>query len=263
MARFSIDENGNNQQEQHSYPTLPLAKLQKLETLSLYYNLPEAAIICTKCGFALSPKRASEHPGKKHGIARSAPHGLKPLLSSLNLPDPDTLALTSDGSRPHPYLMVQVASSCKHCGLRSASEKVLADHLRAKHRDKLELATGKQTRQHRLRDHIQQGVLFQSWTFNNTRRSWLVGADRHFGGRSVLILSNNLPKSCLQRNMPVWRISRAAIRDCLRVRHRPLLPSRPTGCGAQAGKRYSKMRVTIFLSRSRSYPTAGLTVLCR
>ncbi|KAM6513637.1 hypothetical protein FALCPG4_016020 [Fusarium falciforme] len=168
-----------------SYPTLPLAKLQKLERLSLYYNLPEAAIICTKCGFALSPKRASEHPGKKHGIARSARHGLKPLLSSLNLPDPDTLALRSDGSRPHPYLTVQVASSCKHCGLRSASEKVLADHLRAKHRDKLELATGKQTRQHRLRDHIQQGVLFQSWTFNNTRRSWLVGADGHFGGRSV------------------------------------------------------------------------------
>ncbi|KAJ3454554.1 hypothetical protein MRS44_013154 [Fusarium solani] len=93
MARFSIDENGNDQQEQHSYPTLPLAKLQKLETLSLYYNLPEAAIICTKCGFALSPKRASEHPGKKHGIARSARHGLKPFLSSLNLPDPDALAL--------------------------------------------------------------------------------------------------------------------------------------------------------------------------
>ncbi|KAH7243761.1 hypothetical protein B0J15DRAFT_428922, partial [Fusarium solani] len=185
MARFSIDENGNDQQEQHSYPALPLAKLQKLERLGLYYNLPEAAIICTKCGFALSPKRASEHPGKKHGIARSARHGLKPLLSSLNLPDPDTLALRSDGSRPHPYLTVQVASSCKHCGLRSASEKVLADHLRAKHRDKLELATGKQTRQHRLRDHIQQGVLFQSWTFNNTRRSWLVGADGHFGGRSV------------------------------------------------------------------------------
>lgn len=185
MARFSIDANGTVQPEQHSYPTLPLAKLQKLETLSLYYNLPEAAIICTKCGFALSPKRASEHPGKKHGIAKSARHGLKPLLSSLNLPDPDSLAPRSDGSRPHPYLTVQVASSCRHCGLRSASEKVLADHLKAKHRDKLELATGKQARQHRLRDHIQQGVLFQSWTFNNTRRSWLVAADGHFGGRSV------------------------------------------------------------------------------
>jgi hypothetical protein len=85
MARSSVHE-------QRSHPILPPAKLQKLERLSLYYNLPEAAIICTKCGFALSPKRASEHPGKKHGIARSARHGLKLLLSSLNLPDPDTLA---------------------------------------------------------------------------------------------------------------------------------------------------------------------------
>jgi hypothetical protein len=32
---------------QESHPTLPPAKLQKLERLSLYYNLPEAAIICT------------------------------------------------------------------------------------------------------------------------------------------------------------------------------------------------------------------------
>jgi hypothetical protein len=76
--------------EQRSHPILPPAKLQKL---SLYYSLSEAATICIECGFALSPKLASEHPGKKHGIARSARHGLKPLLSSLNLPDPDALSL--------------------------------------------------------------------------------------------------------------------------------------------------------------------------
>jgi hypothetical protein len=46
MARSSVHE-------QHSHPTLPPAKLQKLESLSLYYNLPEAAIICTECGFAI------------------------------------------------------------------------------------------------------------------------------------------------------------------------------------------------------------------
>ncbi|KAI8415991.1 hypothetical protein FOFC_02299 [Fusarium oxysporum] len=56
---------------QQSHPTLHPAKLQKLERLSLCYNFPEAAIICTKCGFALSPKRASEHPGKEHGMASS------------------------------------------------------------------------------------------------------------------------------------------------------------------------------------------------
>ncbi|KAI3572860.1 hypothetical protein IWW34DRAFT_794814 [Fusarium oxysporum f. sp. albedinis] len=90
---------------------LPPAKLQKLEGLGLYYNLPEAAIICTKCGFALSPKRASEHPGKKHDITRSTQHGLKPLLSSLNLPDPDILAPRPNGSHPQPYLVVQKGSS--------------------------------------------------------------------------------------------------------------------------------------------------------
>ncbi|KAJ9419302.1 hypothetical protein QL093DRAFT_2590957 [Fusarium oxysporum] len=152
---------------QQSHPTLPPAKLQKLERLSLYYNLPEAAIICTKCGFALSPKRASEHPGKKHGIARSARHGLKPLLSSLHLPDPDTLVPRPNGSRRHPCLTV------------------LEDHLTAEHRDKLELTVGKNSRQHRLRDHIQQGVLFQSWTENNNQRSWLVSTGNDFNSGSI------------------------------------------------------------------------------
>ncbi|KAH7230962.1 hypothetical protein BKA59DRAFT_535988, partial [Fusarium tricinctum] len=110
-----------------------------LESLGLYYNSPEQAIICIKCGFALSPRRASEHPGKKHGIARSARHGLKPLLGSLNLPDPDALAPRPHGSRRHPYLAVQKGLSCKHCGLHSANRKVLEDHLRTEHHDKLEL----------------------------------------------------------------------------------------------------------------------------
>jgi hypothetical protein len=46
MARSSVHE-------QSSHPTLPPAKLQKLEKLSLYDNLPEAAIVFTKCGFAI------------------------------------------------------------------------------------------------------------------------------------------------------------------------------------------------------------------
>ncbi|KAM5528006.1 hypothetical protein FOXYSP1_19275 [Fusarium oxysporum f. sp. phaseoli] len=73
MASSCVDE-------QCTHPILPPAKLQKL---SLYYSLSEAAIICIECDFVLSPKLASEHPGKKHGIARSARHGLRPLLSSI------------------------------------------------------------------------------------------------------------------------------------------------------------------------------------
>ncbi|KAG4279541.1 hypothetical protein FPRO04_13641 [Fusarium proliferatum] len=126
-------------QEQSTHPILSPAKVQKLETLGLYYNSPEQAIMSIKSGFALSHRRASEHPGKKHGIARSARHGLKALLSSLNLPDPDTLAPRPHRSQRRPYLAVQRGLSCKQRALHSASVKVLEDHLRAEHRDKLKL----------------------------------------------------------------------------------------------------------------------------
>ncbi|EXK24055.1 hypothetical protein FOMG_19202 [Fusarium oxysporum f. sp. melonis 26406] len=52
-------------------PLYPQQSCRRSRGPDFYYNHPEAAIICTKCGFALSPKRASEHPGK-HGIARCA-----------------------------------------------------------------------------------------------------------------------------------------------------------------------------------------------
>ncbi|RGP58116.1 hypothetical protein FSPOR_11930, partial [Fusarium sporotrichioides] len=155
-------------QEQSTHPILSPAKVQKLETLGLYYNSPEQAIICMKCSFALSPRRASEHPGKKHGIARSARHGLKPLLSSLNLPDPDTLA---------PRQTSRITTSPVPCRTK---RPVLAEH-----RDKLKLTAEKKSRQHCLRDHIQQEVLFQSWTANNTRRSWLVSSDNEVNNRSI------------------------------------------------------------------------------
>ncbi|KAI3573454.1 hypothetical protein IWW34DRAFT_144155 [Fusarium oxysporum f. sp. albedinis] len=35
--------------------TLRPSQLQKLESLGLYYNSPEPAIICIKCGFAINP----------------------------------------------------------------------------------------------------------------------------------------------------------------------------------------------------------------
>ncbi|KAM5527884.1 hypothetical protein FOXYSP1_19758 [Fusarium oxysporum f. sp. phaseoli] len=68
---------------QQSHPTLPPAKLQKLERLSLYYNLPEAAIICTKCGFALSPKHSLsflacmiEHPSTGTSLGYTGAPGI-------------------------------------------------------------------------------------------------------------------------------------------------------------------------------------------
>ncbi|KAH7237970.1 hypothetical protein B0J15DRAFT_569755 [Fusarium solani] len=150
--------------------------LQKLEKLGLYRNVPEPAIICVRCGFAINPKRASRHPSDKHHVPKSARYGLKPLIRSLNLPDPETLPLRPNGSRPHPHLSIQRGSACKHCGLRSVSEKVLTNHLRTEHWDKVRPAAQRQTR-HWLRDHIQQGLSFQSWAASDIKRSWIVVTD--------------------------------------------------------------------------------------
>ncbi|KAJ0134858.1 Zinc finger and BTB domain-containing protein 16 [Fusarium oxysporum f. sp. albedinis] len=68
--------------------TLRPSQLQKLESLGLYYNSPEPAIICVECGFAINPTRAPRHPGDKHHITKSARRGLKPLIYSLNLQNP-------------------------------------------------------------------------------------------------------------------------------------------------------------------------------
>ncbi|KAH7021876.1 hypothetical protein EDB80DRAFT_877436 [Ilyonectria destructans] len=143
-------------------PTLSprkLQKLTKLEKLGLHYNAPEPAIICIQCGFAIHPKRASRHPGDKHNVVKSARYSLKPLIASFNLPDPDTLPLRPDGSRPHLHLAIQTGSACKHCSLHSTSEKVLATHLKACHHDKIRIAAGQQ-KHHWLRDHIKEGLAF-------------------------------------------------------------------------------------------------------
>ncbi|KAF5704802.1 hypothetical protein FMUND_12351 [Fusarium mundagurra] len=124
--------------------TLRPSQLQKLESLGLYYNSPEPAIICVECGFAIDPTRAPRHPGDKHHITKSARRGLKPLLYSVNLPNPETLPLRPNGSPPHQTL-----------------------------RKDIKLAARQQTR-HWLRDHIQQGLSFQSWSANDIRRSWII-----------------------------------------------------------------------------------------
>ncbi|KAG6996471.1 hypothetical protein FocnCong_v014856 [Fusarium oxysporum f. sp. conglutinans] len=153
--------------------TLRPSQLQKLESLGLYYNSPEPAIICIECGFAINPTRAPRHPGDKHHIPKSARRGLKPLIYSLNLPNPETLPLRPNGSPPHPNLTVYKGSACKHCGLRSISEKVLLAHVKSKHSKDIKLAARQQTR-HWLSDHIQQGLSFQSWSANDIRRSWII-----------------------------------------------------------------------------------------
>lgn len=156
--------------------TLPEKKLQRLEALGLHLNRPEPAILCRTCGFALTPggDRVSRHLGEKHGIAKSDRRGLNALIRSLNLPDPRTLPVRPNSSGPHPHLERQRGSACRHCGLRSVSQKVIADYVKAVHSDLLRTAA--KLRCYWQRSHIQEGLTFQSWTPKGIRRSWLVAA---------------------------------------------------------------------------------------
>ncbi|KAF4981747.1 hypothetical protein FDECE_17640 [Fusarium decemcellulare] len=153
-------------------------ELRWLEKLGLYFNEPEHAILCTRCGFAINPQsdRVSRHLREKHDISKKERWGLNQFIHSLRLQDPASLPLRVDGSRPHPHLALQCGSACKHCGLRSVSEKVLADHLRKEHEDKVSRMGRQQTR-HWLHDHIRQGISFQSWAASDIKRSWIVVTD--------------------------------------------------------------------------------------
>ncbi|KAJ0132428.1 Uncharacterized protein HZ326_24490 [Fusarium oxysporum f. sp. albedinis] len=111
------------------------AMIEQLESLGLYLNQPEPAIICIQCKFALKVDgdRVSRHLGERHGISKLARRGLGPFIRTLRLPDPETLPVRSDGSSPHPHLRIQQGAACRHCGLRSISLEVLSRHLKKVH----------------------------------------------------------------------------------------------------------------------------------
>ncbi|PWI64591.1 hypothetical protein PCL_09521 [Purpureocillium lilacinum] len=82
-----------------SFPTTrartPTSKeRERLLALGLYYNEPEPAVLCLRCGFALKTggDRVSRHLGEKHDITRKARWGLNKLVQSLHLPDPNRIA---------------------------------------------------------------------------------------------------------------------------------------------------------------------------
>ncbi|KAH6983932.1 hypothetical protein EDB80DRAFT_735847 [Ilyonectria destructans] len=82
------------------------SQLTKLDRLGLYFNLPEPAIICKECGYAITADkdRVSRHLGEIHQVDKPARRGLNKLVRSLNLPDPKDLCPRPDGSIPHPHL---------------------------------------------------------------------------------------------------------------------------------------------------------------
>lgn len=77
----------------HQEISLSLDQYSRLEKLHLHFNLPEQAIICTLCGYALAADndRVGGHLGEKHHISKAARQKLYALVNSLNLPNLDTL----------------------------------------------------------------------------------------------------------------------------------------------------------------------------
>ncbi|KAL6405859.1 hypothetical protein AUP68_10999 [Ilyonectria robusta] len=168
-----------NEHRTHNGPGTQISssQLTKLDQLGLYFNSPEPAIICKECGYAITADkdRVSRHLGEIHQVDKAARRGLNKLIRSLNLPDPKDLCPRPDGSIPHPHLKCINGSACKFCGIRSTSDLVLESHLRKSHAAEIKLA-GKSG--HRwLRDYIQSGLIFQSWTAQGVHRSWIVGRD--------------------------------------------------------------------------------------
>lgn len=159
-----------------STPRTPSSKeRERLLALGLYYNEPEPAILCTRCGFALKTDadRVSRHLGEKHDITRKARWGLNKLVQSLQLPDPTALPTRSDGSAKHPHLALMKGAACKHCKFRSTSLVVLAQHLRRSHKRE----TRSSFRGRWLRDHIDDRLVFQSWLINDIHNAWIVKPD--------------------------------------------------------------------------------------
>ncbi|KAH7147075.1 hypothetical protein B0J13DRAFT_405209, partial [Dactylonectria estremocensis] len=149
-------------------------QIQRLQNLHLHYNLPESAIICMRCGYALKADadRVGRHLGEHHGVPKSARRGLNSLILTLSLPDPDALPMRAGRSAPHPHLALQVGAACRHCQLRSTSLELLSRHLKKLYKDKIK-KTGARGNQW-LRDHIEDNLTFQSWKANDIHHSWIV-----------------------------------------------------------------------------------------
>lgn len=98
------------------------------EKLHLHFNLPELAIICMRCGYAIAvdDDRGGRHLGQKHGVSKGARRNLNALSNSLQLSSPERFPKRPGGSAPHPHLQIQQGAACRHCDLRYTSSTVLS-----------------------------------------------------------------------------------------------------------------------------------------
>lgn len=101
----------------HTRPGIQLSSrsLAKLDRLGLYSNLPEPAIICKECGFAITADkgRVSRYLGENHNVEKSARRRLNQVIRLLNLPDPryDSPAIRTESelisARRYPILSLR------------------------------------------------------------------------------------------------------------------------------------------------------------
>lgn len=142
----------------------------RLAALGLLLNEPEPAILCIRCGFALKPSggSVSKHLGG-HDVSAQARKGLKQLINSLQLDDPNQLSLREDYCEPHPHLMIKSGVACKYCNFRSTSHDLAERHISKVHGR----ASGDKPG---YRNAIRDGVSLQSWSQNGPRSYWIVKA---------------------------------------------------------------------------------------
>lgn len=142
---------------------------RKMAVLGLYINRPEPTIICTSCGYALSPagEAVTKHLWEKHQVAPDLREGLMAYVRLLRLPDPNKLSLRDEGSPPHPHLAIRSGAACKHCELKTTGLTLMIRHISKVH-------SGFKGGKNWMRDCIQEHVSLQSWTQNGARGYWIV-----------------------------------------------------------------------------------------
>jgi hypothetical protein len=140
-----------------------------LASLGLCLNKPESVIICIRCKYALIPsgEGVSKHLGNKHGVSAAARRGLKTFIVSLDFPDPNKVALRTDGGLPHPDLLILQGVVCNLCPFRSTSRDLMRRHMSKAHNEKSGRNDG-------LGDGVRDNVSLQSWTQSGPRKYWIV-----------------------------------------------------------------------------------------
>ncbi|EAQ90199.1 hypothetical protein CHGG_06818 [Chaetomium globosum CBS 148.51] len=147
---------------------------RRLAAIGLVLNVPEPALLCRPCGYALQPNGncVTRHLADKHAIPKRSRDGLHPLVRALCLPDPNTLPLRPDWSPAHPQLATRTGVACRHCTYRTTSVDLITRHLAKAH-------NRRRTQGHRgwLRDEVLEDVALQSWTQNGARGYWIATQD--------------------------------------------------------------------------------------